>query len=571
MKKKQDNTIAPARTHSGRFTDLAPDKLRGGYYTSSELAAWLSCWAIRATTDKILEPSCGDGVFLEAAAARLEAFGLDRTKGASQILGLEILSDEAAKARQRLKPRYGSQIGSMVETTDFFAWWNRSERPSFDAVIGNPPFIRYQSFPEPHRGRAMKIMKLLGLVPNRLTNIWVPFVAAGTASLRPGGRLALVLPAELLQVSYAAQLRSFLTDRFRCIHLISCNELFFANAEQEVLLLLAEDARQRQTSENSCQVTLTQAATVAEILNRPGVELLRRASSKTIKHDSEKWLKYFLSNSEIDLMRTLRASNATTNLKTFSDVNVGVVTGKNQFFVLRQSEIDKCDIIGYTTPLVSRSMHLKGARIDATDWKKLVHADDRVHLLDLAPLNGSELPPALDLYIKRGELLKVHQGYKCAIRTPWYAVPAVWRPDAFVFRQIYDFPRVVLNDAGATATDTLHRMKCHANPQKTVANIYTYLTAASAEIEGRSYGGGVLELEPTEATSLLMPAKLANALPVEECDRLIRQDRLADVLTENGRIVLRGQLGLSAKECAQLKAIWEKMRDRRLSRRRRPA
>ncbi len=571
MNKSQDKTMSTVRTHSGRFTELKPHKLRGGYYTSSELAAWLSCWAIRTTTDEILEPSCGEGVFLEAAASRLVALGLDRAKGANQILGLEILSEAATKARQRLKPRYGSQAGRMVETTDFFAWWNRSERQSFDAVIGNPPFIRFQSFPEPHRGRAMKIMKLLGLVPNRLTNIWVPFVAAATASLRPGGRLALVLPAELLQVSYAAQLRSFLADRFRCIHLISCNELFFANAEQEVLLLLAEDAYQRPTPENSCQVTLTQAATMAEILDRPGVELLRRASSKTINHDSEKWLKYFLSNSEIDLMRTLRASDETTNLKTFADVNVGVVTGKNQFFVLRQSEIDKFDVIGYTIPLVSRSMHLRGAKFDATDWKKLVHSDDRVHLLDLAPLNGSKLPTRLDLYIKRGELMMVHQTYKCSIRTPWYAVPAVWKPDAFVFRQIYDFPRVVLNDAGATATDTIHRMKCHANPEKTVANIYTYLTAASAEIEGRSYGGGVLELEPTEVTNLLMPAKLANALPVEECDRLIRQNRLADVLSENGRIILRGQLGLSAKECAQLKAIWEKMRDRRLSRRRRPA
>ena len=347
--------------------------------------------------------------------------------------------------------------------------------------------------------------------------------------------------------------------------------MFFANAEQEVLLLLAEDAYDCPTSDKSCQITLTQAATVAEILDRPGVELLRRASPKNIKHDSEKWLKYFLSNSEIGLMRTLRESDETTSLKTYANVNVGVVTGKNQFFVLRQSDIDKFDIVGYTIPLVSRSVHLKGAKIDVTDWNRLVHADDRVHLLDLAPLNGTKLTRELALYIKRGELMKVHQTYKCSIRTPWYAVPAVWTPDAFVFRQIYDFPRVVLNYAGVTATDTIHRMKCHTNREKIVANIYTYLTAASAEIEGRSYGGGVLELEPTEVTNLLMPAKLANALPVEECDRLIRQDRLAHVLTENCRLVLRGQLGLSARECSQLKAIWEKMRNRRLSRRRRPA
>ena len=456
----------------------------------------------------------------------------------------------------------------MVETGDFFAWWKQTEQPSFDAVIGNPPFIRYQSFPEPHRGRAMGIMKLLGLAPNRLTNIWVPFVAAATASLRHGGRLALVLPAELLQVSYAAQLRSFLTDRFCCIHLVSCNELFFANAEQEVILLLADGAR-RPSCESTCQVTLSAAATFGEIVDQPVAELLSGASPKAIKHDSEKWLKYFLSNAEIGLMRALRASDQTTTLKTFADVNVGVVTGRNQFFVLRRSEVDRLDILDHTVPLISRSVHLKGARIDVSDWRRLAKADERVHLLNLEPLNGSKLTPELDVYIQRGERMKIHQGYKCSIRTPWYAVPAVWKPDAFVFRQIYDFPRIVLNSADATATDTIHRMKCRASPKQTVANTYTHLTAASAEIEGRSYGGGVLELEPTEATNLLMPAELCDAMPVDKCDELIRQDRLEDVLHHNDSAVLRAQVGLSSRECAQLKAIWEKMRDRRLSRRRR--
>ena len=326
IKGGKNSTLSSVQAHSGRFTNLDADKLRGGYYTSSELAAWLSSWAIRSTNDRILEPSCGDGVFLEAAAIRMELLGLDGPSAVSQILGLEILDIEVNKAIQRLKPRYGVHADNVVETGDFFAWWNCTKRPLFDVVTGNPPFIRYQSFPEPYRSRAMDIMKQLGLAPNRLTNIWVPFVAAVTASLRPGGRLALVLPAELLQVSYAAQLRSFLTDHFRRIHLISCNELFFSNAEQEVLLLLGDDAQEHSSSVNSCEVTLTQTATIADIVDQPVVELLRDASPKVIKHDSEKWLKYFLSNEEIGLMRALRASAEITTLKTFADVNVGVVT-----------------------------------------------------------------------------------------------------------------------------------------------------------------------------------------------------------------------------------------------------
>jgi adenine-specific DNA methylase len=559
---------SPARTHSGRFTDLDADKLRGGYYTSPALARWLCAWAIRDANDLVLEPSCGDGAFLDAAAERVGELGKAGPARADHLFGVEILADAADKARERLQGHLGFRAADVIETSDFFAWWKRPERPLFDCVIGNPPFIRYQSFPEPHRSRAMAIMNELGLSPNRLTNIWVPFVVAAAAALRPGGRMALVLPAELLQVSYAAQLRSFLTDRFGRIDLIACNELFFDNAEQEVVLLLADEAREAPSESNPCKVTLTESDSVAGIVNRTPAVVLKGASPKTICHDSEKWLKYFLSAAEIEFMRDLRASSAATPMNTYASINVGVVTGKNQFFVLRQSEIESRELHRHTIPLVSRSAHLAGARIGKNDWKRLAADDQRVHLLHLAPINGSKPKSALESYIRLGENEKIHKGYKCSIREPWYAVPSVWIPDAFVFRQIYDFPRVVLNTADATSTDTIHRMRCKTNPRSVIANTYTYLTAASAEIEGRSYGGGVLELEPTEAERLLMPAKLGPALALQECDRLIRHGRLDEVLEENNRLVLIGQMGLSRSDCRMLRDIWEKMRDRRLARRR---
>jgi len=558
------------RANSGRFTDLDPDKLRGGYYTPADLAQWLCAWAIRSADDLVLDPSCGDGVFLEAAAHRLATLGNNGTNRANHVFGVEIIADEADKARARLVHEVGYRAVDAVETGDFFAWLKRPGRPQFDAVTGNPPFIRYQSFPEPHRSRAMAIMKELELSPNRLTNIWVPFVVAAAVALRPGGRMALVLPAELLQVSYAAQLRSFLTVRFKRIDIIACNELFFDKAEQEVLLLLADGACAASSDNTQCEVTLTESNSVADIVRRPPASTLEGASPKTVCHDSEKWLKYFLSASEIAFMRELRASEVTTPLTTYASVNVGVVTGKNQFFVLSRSEIADRGLQGHTTPLISRSAHLTGARIGKRDWRQLVADDQRVNLLHLAPINGANPEGTLKSYIRLGEEQDVHRGYKCSIREPWYVVPSVWTPDAFMFRQIYDFPRVVLNSAEATSTDTIHRMRCKTDPGAVVTNSYVSLTAASAEIEGRSYGGGVLELEPTEAERLLMPAKLGPALPLHECDRLVRRGRLADLLDENDRLVLKETMGLSTVDCRMLRRVWEKMRDRRLARRRRP-
>ena len=517
-----------------------------------------------------MEPSCGDGVFLDAAVRR---FGQLSSRGltiANNLTGVEIVAEEAAKARSRLSARLGMCAADMVKTGDFFGWWQQNAQPVFDVIIGNPPFIRYQSFPEPHRSIAMAIMGELGLSPNRLTNIWMPFVAAAAAILRPGGRLALVLPAELLQVSYAAQLRSFLTDRFARIDIVACNELFFENAEQEVVLLLADGALSQASETNVCCVTMTETATVAEITDRRPDLVLAESQPKTIRHDHEKWLKYFLTERQITFMRELRDSTATTNMSTYANINVGVVTGKNEFFVLSSAQVAQLGLDGYTTPLVSRSVQLKGAQFGKADWKALAAADARVHLLHITSANSSKLTDALLRYIHAGEEKVVHEGYKCSIREPWYAVPSVWNPDGFVFRQIHDFPRMVLNQAGATSTDTIHRLSCKAdnNPERVIANTYSWLTAASAEIEGRSYGGGVLELEPTEAERLLMPAMLNGAMSLAETDRLTRSGRLDDVLEENARIVLMSYMGLSQTDCYLLHEIWTKMRNRRMARRR---
>jgi len=543
------------------MTVAKANKLRGGYYTPEPVAAWLVAWAVRSGKDRILEPSCGDGVFLSAASRRLMRYRRNWVSESAQVVGIELSPEEAAKAAAK------SDDYTAVIPCDFFEWAHRGEAGTFDAVVGNPPFIRYQNFPQRSRNRAMQFMQSLGLQPNRLTNIWVPFVVASSYLLREGGRLAMVLPAELLQVSYAAQLRKYLADSFHHITIYACNEMFFANAEQEVVLVLAEDKLPERNSSSCCDIDVIATQSVAELLNEPATSNRDGTNVKIVQHDTEKWLKYFLDAREIALMRAFREHPKLASLKEHATVDVGVVTGKNEFFVLSQSAVKEFQLHDYVVPLVARSAHLSGAVIGEAEHRRLRDAGNRVLLLRL-PENLESIPGGLRMLIREGERKGMHLGYKCRIRHPWYSVPAVWEPDCFFFRQIYDFPRVVLNKAGATSTDTIHRMRCKGPAEQVAANLYTYLTAASAEIEGRSYGGGVLELEPTEAERLLVPKLMNGAMRIEEADSLIRQGKLEVVLNYNDKAVLRNSLGLTERDCAMLRRIWTKMRDRRMSRRR---
>lgn len=540
-------------------------KLRGGYYTPPSVAQWMTDWAIDKNVRTVLEPSCGDGVFVTAALKSCRRF---KARGRHHlcVTGIELIPTEAQKATRSANQLAGHSSVTIVRS-DFFAWLKEQQRGQYDVVVGNPPFIRYQNFPEPARSAAMELMQSYGLSPNRLTNIWVPFVVGAMGSLRPGGRLAMVLPAELLQVTYAGQLRQFLADTFERLTIHTCNEMFFPKAEQEVVILLAEGRLADRTPSGRCDIELREADRVTSLLGTRASTKRHRSEHKYLEHNSEKWLKYFLSVREISLMRALREHEGITALSSHATVDVGVVTGKNDFFVISANEVSSHRLKNYIIPLVGRSAHLAGTILRRSEHTRLVNAGKRVFLLHINPSRARRLPSRLKQFIAAGEREGFHTGYKCSIRDPWYAVPAVWTPDCFFFRQIYDFPRVVLNKAGATSTDTIHRMRCKSTASNVAANLYTHLTAASAEIEGRSYGGGVLELEPTEAERLLVPAQLNGAMPLTEADRLVRQGKLQLVLEENDQVILKQSLGLSDSDCRDLRGIWMKMRDRRLGRR----
>ncbi len=524
-------------------------KLRGGYYTPAPMARFLAKWAIRERRARVLEPSAGDGEFLVAAGALLGPRGM--------ITAIELDPHEARRAAAR------SNGQTETIASDFFAWFGR-QRPdnSFDAVVGNPPFIRYQDFPEEQRLPAFTLMRQEGLHPSRLTNAWLPFVVAATRALRHGGRLALVLPAELLQVIYAAELREYLARKYSHLTVITFRELVFHGIQEEIVLLLG--VRQEASAAKISFVELGG-------LNDLEEERVKAASREEaeLDHSREKWTQYYLSAHELGLIRELERSDGFCRLGHLAEVDVGIVTGRNEFFVLSKDQAVELDLIRWCLPLVGRSAQIPGLVLRRQEWRQLASDNGRCFLLQLGDTHRWHLEqPALN-YVEFGEGQGYHEGYKCHVRLPnWWNVPSTWVPDAFLLRQIHDGPRIVQNRARATCTDTIHRVRTVAGikPSWLAAASVNSLTFAFAEILGRSYGGGVLELEPTEAEKLPFPTP--SALPIADLDRLARNGTTQQVLDAVDRLTL-GSAGLSQREISLLRGIWLKLYERRSRRKRR--
>ncbi|HEV2583034.1 MAG TPA: class I SAM-dependent methyltransferase, partial [Ktedonobacteraceae bacterium] len=268
-------------------------KLRGGYYTPKPIATFLANWAIQTPDTSILEPSCGDGMLLEAAAKRLTECGATDTSIHTSIQGIEFDGFEAQKAVERLRAIYDS-YAPQIMTGDFFTYCQKylNQERRFDAIIGNPPFIRYQHFPENQRAIAFYLMQRAGLHPNRLTNACVPFLVASTSLLSKTGKLAMVIPAELLQVNYAAELRYFLSQHYSYITLITFKKLVFDGIQQEVVLLLAE----RNGSEHTGIRTI-ELDGIDDLLAYEHT-VLSKDKLKVMDHSTEKWTMYFLEEAE---------------------------------------------------------------------------------------------------------------------------------------------------------------------------------------------------------------------------------------------------------------------------------
>ena len=109
------------------------------------------------------------------------------------------------------------------------------------------------------------------------------------------------------------------------------------------------------------------------------------------------------------------------------------------------------------------------------------------------------------LTFELGEKQSLHTRYKCRVRSPWYTVPSVYSTEIGMLKRSHDTPRLILNQIGAYTTDTAYRIRSKVAAETLVGCFINPLTALSAELEGRHYGGGVLELIPSEIERLTIP------------------------------------------------------------------
>lgn len=454
-------------------------KIAGAYYTPDDVARSLIRWVVRSCDDRLLDPACGDGRFI---AEHPNSVGVDQ---------------DFVAVRQAVE----RAPNSTVHHADFFEW-AASTNERFDCAVGNPPFIRYQHFKGPARERALSLCDKLGVTFSGLTSSWAPFLVAAASLLRPDGRIAFVVPAEIGHAPYAAPLLEYLVQHFAVVHVIAVRTKLFADLSEDCWLLYADGLGQK-----AREIQFTPVATFQPSATRPG---------PTVRLRVDEWrrvwrrrLRPLLLPAKVrDFYREATARPDTRRLGDLATVGIGYVSGGNDFFHLRPSQAARLELPDrFLHPTVRNGRVLTNTVLRSAAVKQWLRADEPALLLHV-PKSTTDLPLSLQGYLATEEAARVREGYKCRHRDPWYTVPDVQVPDFFLTYLSGRSVALVRNDAGCTCTNALHYVRFKSlGDSDFVSSVWNNpFVRLSCEIEGHPLGGGLLKLEPREAAAIALPS-----------------------------------------------------------------
>jgi adenine-specific DNA-methyltransferase len=458
-------------------SDLAHRKKLGQFFTPYSVACFMSQWITRvsASNPQILDPCAGLGVFERALCstapvlASLARFTLWEKD--------EALAKQLSEVCERLPIQYS------VVSKDFIN--EHSWSAAYDGIIANPPYYKHHYVENKEVVRSA-VSSNTGKPFSVQTNIYCWFLIKALALLKPGGRLAFIIPTEFLNANYGREVKNYLIENGYLRHIISVcyKSKTFDDAITTACVLLAEKGAKpasrirfyRADSHN--QLTM-----LSEFLeNAEFVEY--EPSSLDVER---KWRSYFPGNKT--------ASKQTSHLVPFSTYgrfSRGIATGANEFFAMRPSSAQKNGLPrDCLIACLSKARQVPGKTFTQSDFDALVRADQPVFLFDGQAISNG----AVDRYIRQGEKSGYQDRYLTRMREPWYALEK--RAPSKIWVCVFGRSgiRFIWNESDCISLTCFHVFRPSDESSPYLPILFLYLNSAVGqeflELEKREYGDGL--------------------------------------------------------------------------------
>lgn len=480
------------------FERLIPGKERhklGQYFTNTDVVDFVLGFCLQHEDDRVLDPACGSGTFLVRAYQhkRLMNQMLKHEAILGTLWGVDIAKFPAhlATINLALKDLSVDENYPCILRSDFFnselllkrghevmnigrGKLTRTLPEAFDAVVGNPPYIRQEEIgeynPEGYKDRL--ISEALHLDTKKIADlskragIHAYFFVHGWKFLKEGGRFGFVVASSWLDVEYGRGLQRFLLQRCRIVAIIDSKvERWFVDADVNTCIVVFErcaDEAARDASKVrfvslkkplSASFPIAGEAWDAQKARVDAVQSLVRtilAHGEFYENDDlriypitqeqlweqgydaekkdyigSKWGKFLRAPA---IYFDILANTGATLLpvKALATVRFGIKTGANEFFYLDPDHARRRGIEPrFLQPIIFSLKEVPGYRVERSRLKKeVIICHTRKNSLKAAGLLR---------YINHGERQKFHKGPTCANRDPWYSLAHDWPYAPLVF------------------------------------------------------------------------------------------------------------------------------------------
>lgn len=160
--------------------DIIVKKNTGSFYTCTSIADYIANWAIDKPNMSVLEPSFGDGIFIDSALKRFTQLGCNKP----HIIGIEIQPEPYTEYLKRHEAIHGFLM-------DFMDY---RDGEKVDAIIGNPPYVSLKKLNARDRSKTLSVISGYDVEMQTSGSMWMPFTIHATELLAKNGKLGFVLP-----------------------------------------------------------------------------------------------------------------------------------------------------------------------------------------------------------------------------------------------------------------------------------------------------------------------------------------------------------------------------------------
>jgi len=527
-------------------------KHTGSYYTPDYLSDFIVSRISMQLTDgdciSIFEPSVGDGSFLNA----LSQSNILNLYNSVQITALDINEAELNKAENSISNLDCSK--SFVHS-DFLSYIKEVNR-KYNLIIGNPPYIKKNLLDEVQITICQEIHREAELSNNSIKNIWTAFLVKSIQLLEDNGILAFVLPSELLQVKFAEELREYIQCQFQRVEIYTFSDLLFECKGQDTIILLGF-----KQSNNA-------GVFYANIENKEQLNTSINLMKKDILVKSTvKWTHHILDSEELSFLDKLQGQLKPISF--YCDSKPGIVTAANNFFIVDINTEEKYDLSAYTQPIIQKGFFVNGSVVfDNEDYNQLLSEGKPARILCFKDEDKNTINKQVRDYLKLGKDKDIPERYKCQIRKNWFVIPNISTPsDGFFFKRCHHYPKLLKNEANVLVTDSAYKVNMNEGYDINyfIYSFYNSLTLAFAELDGRYYGGGVLELTPMEFKNLPIPMSSITENGFQEFTTQFEQkSQIEDILNNNDYSILNSSIGLATEDIRKIQTIRRKLIRKRM-------